>query len=216
MEARTPLDLAVVGELLGSALSNYIVHDPAWNLLLELHRKGKLPHSVLNAPLNLLLSKTGASFPEYSFDVIQRIGKTLGPSKARLNLYYRAMPLYREKQHLWAQMAIALASDLQSAGKKATALDIYLLIIDRCKNRRTILLDATTRAEDIYLASDRTDLAIKMYKKLFNNAKKPGSDHASLRLTTYYEIGKRLARLYRAIGDDRHARQVLKKINPDD
>lgn len=204
--AHRKIDLAVVEELLSTAIARNLAHKPAWEFIVELRKADRMPVADLDRFFDVLVTRTAKTYPDYSCVLVMRIVPTLADAAQREKVYQRATGVYGNRPDLYSWILIALGDDYAEQGKKAHALRAYEQAALRCVDFAAVVLVASERAERLLLDAKRRDLAIQMYKKLFGRAKRPKS--AFRAQTAHYQLGKRLAVLLREAGQERAADRI--------
>ena len=206
IKAYRKIDLALVEELLSTAIARNLAYKPAWEFIVDLRKADRMPVADLDRFFDVLVTRTAKTYPDYSCVLVMRIVPTLADADQRETVYKRATGVYGDRPDLYSRILIALGDDYADQGKKELALRAYEQAALRCVDFAPVVLAASERAEQLLLDAKRRDLAIQMYKKLFSRAKK--SRTAFQTQTAHYQLGKRLAGLLREAGQDRAAERV--------
>ncbi len=200
------LDLALVEDLLDAAIARNLVHPPAWRFIISMRKKNRLPVKDLGRFLDVLVTRTAKDYPDYSRVVVMEIVPTIPDPARRERLYRKAIGVYGARADLRGRILIALGDDYRQQDRKPQALRAYEQAALGCVDVAEIVLDASARAENLLIDAGRRDLAVKMYRNLFGRARKRKSQFRQG--TAHHEIGRRLAGLLRAAGDEKGARRI--------
>lgn len=213
IRAERKIDLALVEDLIDGAIERNLAHGPVWELILKLSEAGRLPAGHLGRFFEVLITRTAKQYPDYSCRLIMRIVPTVEEPDLRKKMYKDAIDIYRKRQDLRGWLLIALGDDYQRQGQKKKALRAYEQAAVRCADLTEIVLEASGRAESMFIEVKRRDLAIKMYGRLMAKAKKVKKVRSSFRQqTAHYQLGKRLAQLLIDEGKMSAAKRVEKQI----
>ncbi|MDY7011865.1 MAG: hypothetical protein SVV80_14125 [Planctomycetota bacterium] len=213
IKAERKIDPALVEDLIAGAVERNLAHGPVWELIVELAKKDRLPTNHLDRFFEILVTRTAKKYPDYSCRLIMRIVPTVSDPEQREKVYKNAIKIYGKRPDLQGWILIALGEDYQQQGNKKKALRTYEQAAVRCANLTEIVLEASGRAESMFIEVKRRDLAINMYGRLFAEAKKVKKVHSSFRQqTAHYQLGKRLAQLLIDEGKMDAAKRVEKQI----
>ena len=214
VKAERKIDLALTEDLIGKAVDRNLAHSPVWEFIVELSKTDRLPVDHLNRFFEILVTRTARKYPDYSCRLIMRIVPTVADANRRKKVYRNAINIYGKRPDLQGWILIALGEDYQKQGKNKNAIKAYEQAAARSGNLTEIVLEASGRAEAMFIEVKRRDLAIKMYSRLFARAKKQKKVFSAFRQqTAHYQLGKRLSQLLVDEGKMSAAKRIEKQIN---
>ncbi len=214
IKAERKIGLSLVEDLIAGAIEQNLAHGPVWEFIIGLAKDGRLPADHLDRFFEILVTRTAKQYPDYSCRLIMRIVPTIADPQRREKVYKNAFNIYGKRPDLQGWILIALGEDYQKQDKKKQALQAYEQAAGRCADLAEIVLEASGRAESMFIEAKRRDLAIKMYGSLFARAKKAKKVHSAFRRqTAHYQLGKRLAQLLIDDGKMSAARRVEAQID---
>jgi len=211
LRAKRKLDLALVEDLIAAAVQRNLAHRPAWELIVELRKADRLPVDDLDRFFDVLITRTAKAYPDYSCLMVMQIVPTVDDPARRESVYRKALGVYG-RPDLQGKMLIALGDDFLDRDKKAQALKAYSEAARRCADVADVVLKAAGQAEALLLDAGRPDMALDMYKELFAKARKTAVADVFRRQTARYQLGVRLAKLLRQVGQVASAERVLAEI----
>ncbi len=196
IKAQRKIDMSLAKDLIDTAIDRNLAHGPVWELIIELAKADRLEIDHLYRFFDVLVVRTAKQYPDYSCRLIMRIVPTINAPERRKKAYKNAVGIYSKRPDLQGWILIALGEDYQKQGKNKKALQTYERAASRCSNLTEIVLEASGRAEAMFIERKRRNLAIKMYSRLFAKAKKAKNVHSTFRQqTAHYLLGKRLIQL---------------------
>jgi len=210
--ARRKIDLTLLEDLLSIAIERNLAHRAAWRFLVELREADRIPAEDLNGFFKVLIDRTADRYPEYSCLMVMQIAQTLPAPAEREKVYERAITVYGKRPDLRGRLPIALGDDLRRRGQKDRALETYQEAANQGVRLAEVVVSAAGRAEKILLETDRRDLAIRMYRRLFARTERLRIADAFRSQTSHYQLGSRLAELLTAAGRKDDARRVLSRL----
>ncbi len=213
IKAERKIDLALVEDLIAGAIEQNLAHSPVWEFIIRLAKADRLPADHLDRFFEILVTRTAKQYPDYSCRLIMRIVPTIADPQRREKVYKNTINTYGKRVDLQGWILIAIGEDYQRQDKKKQAMQAYEQAAGRCANLAEIVLEASGRAESMFIEVKRRDLAIKMYGSLFARAKKAKAQSAFRRQTAHYQLGRRLAQLLKDDGKMSAARRIEKQIN---
>jgi len=210
LRAKRAIDRSLVEDLVGVAIQRNLAYTPSWELIIELRKADRLPAQGLDRFFNVLISKTGMSFPELSCQMIMQLVPTIPDAAKRESTYKRALALYGMRPDLRGNILLALGGDYQKAGDDKKALQMYQVAALQCIQVPDIAIPAAEKAEEILLAQDQPKVLLKMYYTLFGSTRKEmGASDELRKRTPNYKFGLRLAELLRAAGKGDMADKIV-------
>jgi tetratricopeptide (TPR) repeat protein len=198
-----------VEDLIALAIQRNLAHAPAWDLIVELRKKDRLHVDRLDRFFDVLLSKTASKYPDFMYLTVMRTVPTIADADRRERIYKRVMEVYLpaaggqdggKRPDLYGRVLIAVGDDYRGQGRKDAALQAYRQAATKCAQVAEIVVQAAQRAEDVYNEAKRPDLAIELYRQLFNSVKKDDGAGIFRNQTSHYQLGQRLAALLKAAG----------------
>jgi len=204
--APKPIEIAVVEDLLAAAIARNLALKGAWEFIIDLRKRGRLPVEHLDRFFDTLVTKTARAYPDYSCVMVMRIVPTIPDAKKREGVFRRALGVYAARADLCGKILIALGDDFREQGKTDKALKEYERAALRCVDLAEVVLKASGRMEALLVDGGRRDMAIRMYTTLFRRARKRSGSFRYQ--TSHYQLGKRLAQLLRDAGDKVSAKRV--------
>jgi len=210
VQAVRKIDISLVEKLLAAVFKKNLVHTRAWELLVDMCESGRFSTKQVVRFMDVLVRRTAATHPDYSYDLVMRIVPTIKDSGLRKKLYNRVLAVYSRRPDLQGRVLIAVGDDYRDQGKKNSAMKAYDMAARRCSNLAAVVVLAARRAEDLYVEAGKTDLAIKMYAGLLSRAKKTKT--AFTAQTAHYQLGMRLAELLEQSGKPAAARRIRAQI----
>ena len=212
IEIARQIDPALVKDLLAASIAANLAYMPAWDYLLKLRRNDFIAPGDLNRFLDYLLSRTAKTYPQYGYEIFIELADTIEDDSLRRGAFRKAGKAFGHRPDLRGRLLIALGDDyLEKSDNKAKALAAYELAATECVNHATIVVPAAAKAEKLLMGAKRIDLAIGMYRKLFNKAKKVNA--YDQRSSGRASLGRRLAQLLTMSGDKQGAAAIIRKIS---
>ncbi len=210
---KVKIDLALVEEMFRQAMERNLAYEPAWDLLLELRKKDRLPADRIDRYIDIIVQRTAKEFPDFSCDIVQKIIPTIPDPEVRLKAYERMRNVYgKDRTDLIGQVMIAVADDLQSQGKKDRAYAAYENAANICIKIDGIVIKALDKAEKMLLESNKKEQAMKMYESYWGRCWHPSKEYRWRRSTAWYILGKRYASLLLDLGKEAAAKDLYKKL----
>jgi hypothetical protein len=210
--ARRVPDASLAEDLIGAALNQNLVHTPAWDLIVELRQADALPVARTGRFLSVLISQTAKTHPDYSYTWVMKLAATLPDRTGREAVYTQAMSIYAARADLQGRLMIALGDEARDGGDTARAAKYYEDAAIKCVRLAEIVVRAAGKAEDLHVAAGRRDQAINLYLKLYRACRKDPQAGIFRPQTAHYQLGARLAELYKAAGQEPLARQIRNEI----
>ena len=210
---RRKCDLGLVEDLVWLAIQRDLVHAPAWEFLVELRKRQRLPVDHLDRFLDVLMTRTAAKYPDFAYMTIMRMVSTVPEPERRERVFRRVCSIYFGKRpDLYGRVLIAMGDDYREQGKKELALQTYQQATVKCVHVAELVVKAAERAEEMFNDANRRDLAIDMYQRLFGKVQKDDMAGIFRNQTSHYQLGRRLADLLKAAGRPDAAKKVLSDI----
>ena len=210
--ARRKIDLSLLEDLLDTAIRRNLGHRPAWRLLVDLRKAGRVPVEDLNRFFTVLIERTGARYPDFSCLTVMRIVPTIPDAAHRRKVCERAITVYAQRPDLTGRLLIALGDDLREDGKSAEALAAYRRAAVQGVKAAEVVVQAARRAEELLLAGNRRDEAIGLYRDLFAKTEKQDVSGYFRAQTSHFQLGNRLADLLATAGRPREAEKVRAQL----
>jgi hypothetical protein len=208
------IDSALVEDLLVEAVTNNLANSRVWEMVVESRKAGTLSTRCLDRLLEFLVTRTAKDYPDYSCQIVMQILPTYEDPNRRKTVFLKALEVYQERVDLQGHLKIAWGDDLASHGYKEQALGVYQQVIaSKTRDVTEVLVNAAKRVEELLVAENHRDAAIKMYTQLFSELKKPALD-GGFTQSSFYLVGRRLAELLTEAGQGDAARKVQQKIGP--
>mgnify|MGYP006289180777 CR=1 FL=1 len=207
LKANRKLDLTLTREMLDQSLECNLVHRPTWEFIVRLAREERMGVEDLEGYFDVLLKKTTDDYPDYGCDLLLQVVPTIEKER-RIQVYANAMGIYARRRDLRGRLLLAAGEEYLAAGDKGKALKAFQESATQAFEVPDVMLDASRRAEDLLLEARRPDMAIKMYMALFQRAGRVRASERVLRSTARGELGERLIRLFREMGDTRSAERI--------
>ncbi|MFB3893424.1 MAG: tetratricopeptide repeat protein [Phycisphaerae bacterium] len=206
------IDASLVEDLILEAANHNIAHRQVWELVLELRKSGGISTECLDRLLDFLVSRTAKDYPDYSCMMILQLAPTYEEPARREKIYLGCIDIYPQRPDLQGQFMIALGDDYAKAGKKDQAFQAYQKVITgKTREITEVYLLAVTHTEELLVAANKRDDAIRMYSQLFDQARKPRVD-GGYPQSAYYRLGKRLAELLTEANQPEAAKKIYEKI----
>jgi len=220
LTVRRTLGRDLVEELLMLAIQRNLAHAPAWDFLVELRRKDRIPVDHLNRFFDVLMTKTSIRYPEFLYLTVMRTVPTLPDPGHREKVYRRVLDIYKPSEgrspthrpDLHGRILIAMGDDFRQQGRKPEALQTYRTAATISVQVAEVVVKAAQRAEGMLNDSNRPDMAIEMYQQLFDKVRKDDQAGIFKTQTSHYQIGQRLAELLKSAGQADAARKVMTAI----
>jgi len=211
-KAERKIDAALMEDLLDAAIQRNLAHRPAWDLIVELGKAGRLPVDHLDRFFGLLVDRTAKQFPDYSCVMVMKIVPAIPDPARREKVYQRALAVYGSRPDLQGRVLVALGDEYVAQNQSQKAYSTFEEAATKCLNVSEVVMAAASKAENLLLSAGPRgrEAAIKLYTKLFGMTKGSKSNFRSQ--TSHYQLGLRLADMLSNAGREAEARQVLKKI----
>ncbi len=193
IDEKALLDRQAVEDLIALSIDRNLAYRPAWDLIVELRKADRLAVDRLDRFFDTLVSRTARAYPDFSYDAVMRIVPTIDDAEKREKVYERAHGVYARRPDLRGGILLALGDDYEKRKKRDKALRVFRQAAFRSVRIADVVVPAARKAEDLYSLAGRLDLAVKMYKDLWDECRKPGSDARFARFTSWFQIGQRLA-----------------------
>jgi hypothetical protein len=187
------LDRGAVEGLIALSIDRNLAYRPAWEMIVELRKGDRLAVDRLDRFFDTLVSRTAKAYPDFSYDAVMRIVPTIDEPEKREKVYQRAHGVYARRPDLQGGILLALGEDYEKRRKRDKALRVFREAAFRSVRIAEVVVPAARKAEDLYSLANRLDLAVEMYKDLWGECRKPGSDARFARYTSWFQIGQRLA-----------------------
>jgi len=210
--ARRRIDLSLVEDLLAGAIAKNLAHRPAWRLLLELRKAGRIPVEDLNRFFTVLIDQTGRDYPDFSCLLVMRMVRTLPDAAHRREVYQRAIDVYGSRPDLKGRLLIALGDEHRDAGKGDEALAVYRQAATECVKLAEVVVPSARRAEALLAAGDQRAAAIRLYRGLFSRTEKQQVSGYFRAQTSHFQLGSRLADLLDEAGKGQEAERIRRKL----
>ncbi len=190
-----PVDMDLVEDLLDAAIEKNLAHRPAWELLARLREARRIPVDHLDRFFDVLVTRTAGTYPDFSYVMIMRIVATIDDADRREKVYERAFKVYARRPDLAGRILLAAGDDSLQQGDKAQALRAYQAAAERTIALADVMLQASRRAEELYLDAGRPDLAIRMYQALLQRTRRRRVADVFQSQTSHSILQQRLAEL---------------------
>jgi len=213
IEAKRKIDRPLVESLIDLAVKRNLAYAPAWELIIDLRKGGRLPVESLDRFLNVLIGKTAKAFPELSCRMVLQLVPTLPDEGRREKAYQRALAVYGRRPDLKGKILLAMGEESRRLGENKKAVRIYQTAAVQCIQVPDIAVPAAARAEEILLEENQRSAALRMYAMLFGKTVKRTDAAVEIRKSTpHYQFGTRLAELLRQAGKAAAAERILSNL----
>lgn len=204
------IDGDMVSDLVAHSLQRNLGHRPAWDFIVESLARKRMSLKDVPRFLDFLVSKTAARYPEYGFVIAMRVVPHIPDAQVRRKFLLRINGVYGKRQDLRGKILMALGNDYLQEGNENKAALVFATAAEQCGDVGKIVLDASQKAEMLFLRHKRSDLAINMYRKLFKRT--AAVSVGGFRGTVSFRLGDRLRKLLLRAGKTGEAREVARKI----
>jgi tetratricopeptide (TPR) repeat protein len=214
IQAARALDMALVEDLLVEAADHNLANRRVWEMVIDSRKAGSLSTRCLDRLMEFLVTRTAKDYPDYSCQMVMQILPTYEDANRRNGIFLKALDVYRDRLDLQGHLTIAWGEDLAARGEKERAMKVFEQVMtSKTHDVTEVLVKAARRAEELLLADNHRDAAIKMYSQLFADLKKPALD-GGFSQSSFYVLGRRLAELLTDAGQRDAALKVQQKIGP--
>jgi tetratricopeptide (TPR) repeat protein len=209
---KRPLGMPLAEDLMLLAIQRNLADPHAWDFLVELRKRDRLPVDRLDRFFEALMTRAVAKYPDFTYLMIMRTVPTIPEPAHRERVYKKVLDIFAKRPDLHGRILIAMADDYREQGKKELALQTYQQATVKCVHVAELVVKAAERAEEMFNDANRRDLAIDMYQHLFGKVQKDDMAGIFRNQTSHYQLGRRLADLLKAAGRPDAAKKVLSDI----
>lgn len=193
--------------LLETAVNANVAYRPAWFLVAGLAEDNKLTLAQKTRWSTALLTKCGASYPDFALTVLEPMIGTVGDAPQQDALWAAAETKFQSRADLSAEILMNRATLWEQQQATAKAGNFYLEIIDRYCNAGPFVIPALAKAEE--LLGDRKEKVLALYGQSWAKIQKP-EDMAGpfMEQSNWFRVGQMYAKKLEGAGQPGAAARV--------
>jgi hypothetical protein len=157
--------------LLETALNENVGYRPAWFLVAGLAQDNKLTAAEKTRWGTALLTKCGASYPDFALTVLEPMIGTVSDAAQQDAMWAAAETKFQGRSDLVAEILMNRAALWEQKQATAKAGNFYLEIVDRYCNAGPFVIPALAKAEE--LLGDQKGKVLQMYSQSWAKIQKP-------------------------------------------
>ena len=215
--ARTT-DAAMRNALLRSAANACPYDARIWNQAAKLAETGALGASEKNDWCRAVMAMCGRSAPDFAMEIVSPLIAGSGDAREQDRLWDWCAQQFIARPDLVARARFNQAEAWAAAKNPGKAWTILRDVAMRYPNDGTVVVDALRAAERLLADEGKpATAAIDLYEDAFRRISKPGQlSPGFARQSNFYRVGRRLAALYEAAGQQNKAKMIMSRIEVED
>lgn len=200
-------------DLLATAIKLNFAYSPAWDQIAKLAKDDKLTLQDKRNCSALLTRVCGQKYPDFTFDVLEPMVKSIPDVNEQNQLWENAFKLFSNRLDICAAIRMQQAMLWDKANQPDKAGRCYEDILQRFPNAGHFVLLAIKKAEDKLVELKREKDIPTLYAQTWQRIPKPDSSRSDLvKSSNWYQIGKTLADKLDAAGRGPEADDVRSKL----
>ncbi|MBX3405397.1 MAG: hypothetical protein KF869_01430 [Phycisphaeraceae bacterium] len=214
---RTP-DAATRNALLRMAANVSPFEARVWTEAAKLAETGALGASEKNDWCRAVMSMCGRSAPDFAMEIVAPLISGSGDAREQDRLWDWCAQQFTARPDLVARARFNQAEAWAAAKNPGKAWTILRDVAMRYPNDGTVIVDALRAAERLLADEGKPAIAaIDLYEDAFRRISKPGQlSPGFARQSNFYRVGRRLAALYEAAGQQNKAKMIMSRIEVED
>lgn len=216
--ARRPFDAAARNALLRQAANASPYEAQVWIEAGRLAEAGAFAAAEKNEWCRAVMRLCARTAPDFAMEVVTPLIASSGDAAAQDGLWDWCAKQFVDRPDLVARSRFNQAEAWAAAKNPGKAWTILKDVAMRYPDDGTVVVDALRAAEGLLADEGKpATAAIGLYEDAFRRISKPSQVSPGFaRQSNFYRVGKRLADLYEAAGQESKAKMILSRIDAED
>lgn len=213
-----PLDAAARNDLLRQAANASPYEARVWLEAGKLAESGAFAAAEKNEWCRAVMRLCARTAPDFAMEVVTPLIASSGDAAAQDGLWDWCAKQFVDRPDLVARARFNQAQAWAAAKNPGKAWLILKDVAMRYPDDGTVVVDALRAAEGLLADEGKpATAATGLYEDAFRRISKPSQVSPGFaRQSNFYRVGKRLADLYEAAGQESKAKMILSRIDADD